>query len=134
MKDQTVQLVKVLKTSISTLGLSLREVERRLKFSRGYLTRLFGGEMDLKVDHVSEIAEAIGVDPDELFRLAFPPSPKTPTAEVARLREALGVPASPSPPPPDKPSDLERILEQMVNQALEKAFANFISSTKQGTS
>jgi transcriptional regulator with XRE-family HTH domain len=132
MKDQTAQLIKVLKTSISTLGLSLREVERRLKLSRGYLTRLFGGEMDLKVDHVTEIAEVIGVEPEELFRLAFPPSPKVPTAEVARLREALGVSAPPPPQPADKPSDLERILEQMVNQALEKAFANFISSTKPG--
>src|SRR5918999_3569814 len=72
MKEQTARLNQVLKTAIGALGFSLREVERRLGLSRGYLTRLFAGEMDLKIDHVVEIAGVLGVEPEEIFRLAFP--------------------------------------------------------------
>lgn len=123
MKSQTAHLTKVLKTSIGTLGLSLREVERRLKLSRGYLTRLFGGEMDLKVDHVAEIAEVLGIEPEEFFRLAFPASQKEPTPEVARLREAFGVLPTPAARPEEpEPSVIEREIEQIVNRALAKAF------------
>ena len=123
MKSQTAQLAKVLKTTIHSLGFSLREVERRLKLSRGYLTRLFGGEMDLKMDHVVEIAEVIGVPPEEIFHLAFPLEPQPSTPQVARLREAFGVSSEPS-PRPEEPSAIEREIEQIVNRALSKAFAN----------
>jgi transcriptional regulator with XRE-family HTH domain len=123
MKSQTADLAKVLKTTIHTLGLSLREVERRLKLSRGYLTRLFGGEMDLKVDHVVEIAEVIGIPPEELFQLAFPVVPRASTPEVARLRETFGVNAPAV--QPEGASAIEREIEQMVNRALSKAFAKF---------
>jgi transcriptional regulator with XRE-family HTH domain len=123
MKSQTAHLGKVVKTSIRALGLSLREVERRLGMSRGYLSRLFAGEMDLKVDHVVEIAEALGVEPEELFRLAFPSSPAEPGPAALRLRESFGVPAESPQPETGAPSALEREIEQIVNRALGKAFA-----------
>jgi len=122
MKDQTAQLCKVLKSSIRTLGMSLREVERRLEMSRGYLTRLFAGEMDLKVDHVIEIAGAICVEPEEIFRLAFPPAKAEPTYAVARLRDAFGATAPP-PPAQQVPSVIEQEIEQIVNRALGKVFS-----------
>jgi transcriptional regulator with XRE-family HTH domain len=91
--------------------------------SRGYLSRLFAGEMDLKVDHVVEIAEALGVEPEELFRLAFPSSPAEPGPAALRLRESFGVPAESPQPETGAPSALEREIEQIVNRALGKAFA-----------
>jgi len=118
MKSQTAELVKVLKTSIHALGLSLREVERRLKLSRGYLSRLFGGEMELKVDHVVEIADVIGIPPEEIFELAFARVPRLATPEVERLRKTFGV--TPPAPAPQEPSAIEREIEQMVNRALAK--------------
>ena len=123
MKSQTVQLSQVLKRAIRALGLSLREVERRLGMSRGYLTRLFAGEMDLKVDHVVLIAEILGVEPEEIFRLAFPASPAEPGQAVLRLRESFGVPAEPPQPETGAASGLEREIEQIVHRALGKAFA-----------
>jgi transcriptional regulator with XRE-family HTH domain len=121
MKPQTAHLAKVLKTSIHALGLSLREVERRLDLSRGYLTRLFAGEMDLKSDHVVEIADALGVEPEELFRLAFPPSAAEPTPTVQRLREAFGATNQSALTP--TAVRLEREIEQIVNRALNERLA-----------
>lgn len=121
MKPQTAELAKVLKTIIHTLGLSLREVERRLKLSRGYLTRLFAGEMDLKVDHVVEIAEAIGIPPEEIFQLAYPQTGREASPQVARLREVFGVTASPD-ARPEGPSAIEKEIEQMINRALSRVF------------
>ncbi len=120
MKDQTAHLCQVLKQATRALGLSLREVERRLGLSRGYFTRLFAGEIDLKIDHVADIAGALDVDPDEFFRLAFPPSQTAPTPKMARLREALGVsvPAA----QPAAVSGLEREIEKIVIRKLAKLF------------
>lgn len=122
------QVNKVLKTAIKSLGLSLREVERRQGLSRGYLTRLFGGEMDLKVDHVVDIAEVLGIEPEEIFRLAFHAAQGEPSPATLHLRQVMGVTVEeveerPAPaPPPSAAFDIERAIEQMVNRALSKAF------------
>jgi transcriptional regulator with XRE-family HTH domain len=126
MKEQTARLNQVLKTAIGALGFSLREVERRLGLSRGYLTRLFAGEMDLKIDHVVEIAGVLGVEPEEIFRLAFPASQNEPNFAVVRVREACGVPtpaAQPVAPPSEEMSDIEREIDRIVNRALSKALS-----------
>lgn len=123
MKPQTRHMVDVLRTAIRSLGLTLSEVEKRLGVSRGYLTRLFSGVMDLRFDQVVEIAEAIGIGPDEVLRAAFPPSQQPLTPEVLRLREALGVPPPPAPPPAAEESLLERALERMVAKTLRKMAA-----------
>jgi transcriptional regulator with XRE-family HTH domain len=129
MKPQTTQLCQALRTAIKTMGMSLREVEKRLGMSRGYLTRLFGGEIDLKVDHVVDIAEVLGVQAEELFRLAFPALHAEPTYAVIRLREGFGVTPtdmtvtrSQEPPSSVLSQAIQREVEQLVNQALGKAF------------
>ncbi|HEX2222585.1 MAG TPA: helix-turn-helix transcriptional regulator [Thermoanaerobaculia bacterium] len=55
--------------------LSNREVERRLGWSSGYLSRLFAQDMELKIEHVLNICRAIGFAPGELFRAVFPRNP-----------------------------------------------------------
>ncbi len=122
MKEQTAHLNKILKTAIGALGFSLREVERRLGLSRGYLTRLFAGEMDLKVDHVVDIAGVLGVEPEEIFRLAFPASRAEPNLAVARLRETFGVTLEPAPLPAEM-SALEKEIDRIVNRSLSRMFS-----------
>jgi transcriptional regulator with XRE-family HTH domain len=123
MEPQTQHMITVLKATLRALGFTNREVESRLGVSRGYLTRLFSGVMDLRFDHVSEIAKVIGVEPDEILRLAFPPSVAPVNAMTARLRDALGV------PPPDgdsvsaEGSAIERELERIVAKTFRKMFA-----------
>jgi transcriptional regulator with XRE-family HTH domain len=134
-------MIVVLKATIRGLGFTNREVERRLGVSRGYLTRLFSGVMDLRYDHVSEIAEAIGVEPEDIFRLAYPPTPKPFTPAVQRLRETIGSSSEETPltagsfplPPPPEPQDageaspvgsaLEKELERIVARTFKKMFA-----------
>lgn len=139
MKPQTQHMIVVLKAIIRGLGFTNREVERRLGLSRGYLTRLFSGVMDLRYDHVSEIADVIGVDPEDIFRLAYPPTPKPFTPAVQRLRETIGsssevtplsagsvsLPHSPDASDEASPvgSALEKELERIVARAFKKMFA-----------
>jgi transcriptional regulator with XRE-family HTH domain len=126
MKPQTQHMVDVLRTTIRALGLTLSEVEKRLGVSRGYLTRLFSGTMDLRFDQITEIAEAVGIDPDEILRLAFPPSPKPASPSTLRLREALGVPPPSEAPAPvsQVESVLEKELERIVAKTFRKMFAD----------
>jgi transcriptional regulator with XRE-family HTH domain len=121
MTAQSSALAKALKKAINALGLTLKEVENRLGLSRGYLSRLFGGQIDIKVDHVVQIGEVLGVEPEELFRLAFPGG-SPPSQKVLHLREVFGVTAPE--PLPQAPSALEREIEEIVRRAMAKTFAS----------
>lgn len=142
MKPQTQHMIVVLKSIIRGLGFTNREVERRLGLSRGYLTRLFSGVMDLRYDHVTEIADVIGVDPEDIFRLAYPPTQKPFTPAVQRLRETIGSSSEVTPlsagsvplqhsPEPSEGNDvvshvgnaLEKELERIVARTFKKMFA-----------
>jgi len=126
MKAQTQHMIMVLKATIRGLGFTNREIERRLGVSRGYLTRLFSGVMDLRFDQVSEIAEAMGIEPEEIFHLAYPPTKRPATPEVQRLRESIAG-AEPVPPQPGdgspEGSALERELERIVARTFKKMFS-----------
>jgi len=116
-------MIEVLRATIRALGFTNREIENRLEVSRGYLTRLFAGTMELRFDHITEIAEALGVDADELFRLAFPPSRKPAAPEVLRLRERLGAPEPASGPVPLDDTGLQRELERLVTKTVREVLA-----------
>jgi transcriptional regulator with XRE-family HTH domain len=135
MEPQTKHMIVVLKATIRGLGFTNREVERRLGVSRGYLTRLFSGVMDLRYDHVSEIAKAIGVEPEDIFRLAYPPTPKPFTPSVQRLRETIGSSTEASPLSPSS-SPLPALTESQeagegspVGSALEKELERIVART-----
>jgi transcriptional regulator with XRE-family HTH domain len=117
---QTRQLSFVLKSAIHAVGLTLKEVERRLGVSGGYLTRLFAGQMPLRVDQVSEIAEAAGLDADEIFRLAFPPLQKPTTPELQLVRQAVGAPVEASSQDSSDTSPLGREVERLIERLIEK--------------
>ena len=125
------RLLEVLRLAIRVLGYSNREVERKIGTSGSYLTRLFSGLIELKVDHVVEIARAIGLEPDELFHLAFPKRRKEASLAVARVQDALADPrtgmfegtpdAAARAAAPDEPaSELEQALEKMMAKALQR--------------
>lgn len=134
----------MLKTAMKVLGFTNRDVERKLGLSGSYLSRLFSGMIDLKVDHVVAISRVVGMEPEEMFQIAFPRKKKTPTAGAARLRETLEEyqrtgnapwggslnlselefeePEKPAAPPAEEKgnSDLEQALEKMMAKALHK--------------
>jgi transcriptional regulator with XRE-family HTH domain len=121
MESQTAHLIHVLKSSIAALGFTQKEVERRLGLSQGYLSRLFGGQIDLKMDQVVAIARVLKVKPEEIFRLAFPADQGEPTLQTLRLQEAFGV-TTPQ-PPAESLSRIEKEIDRLVERALARKFS-----------
>jgi hypothetical protein len=89
MNDEVKRLLNVLRTAMKVLDITNREVEKKLGQSYGYLSRLFAGTIDLKMEHVLDICEAIGLRPAEFFHLAYPRVPAPATEAARRLRDVL---------------------------------------------
>lgn len=83
------RVIHLLRTSMRILDVSNREVERRLGLSPSYLSRLFSGAIELRLEHVLDITRAIGLRPEEFFRLAFPDHAEPPSEAATQLREVL---------------------------------------------
>jgi transcriptional regulator with XRE-family HTH domain len=120
------RLLHVLKTSMKVLGFTNRDVEQKLGLSGSYLSRLFSGLIELRVEHVVDIAKAIGIEPEEIFHIAFPKHAKPSSVAAAHLRQTLGGEQAAAPGEPDAEgsegggSELERALEKMMARSLQK--------------
>ncbi len=122
MDPETARLVNLVKVSLRILGITNRELARRLKMSPSYVSKLLSGSSELRLDHVVRICKVTGLDPGELFALAYPVRPVT-TATGARLRALLqGNVPPPEPPPPTAPARTfsEEEVQAMLKAALEK--------------
>ena len=128
------RLLGTMKEAMRSLKYTNRDVETRLGLGGSYLSRLFSGLIDLKVDHVGSVARAVGLEPEEMFQLAFPKRKRPSTIAALRVREAL-VQADPSedesleepeqaaPPPPrtgEPPSELEQAMERLMARTIQK--------------
>ena len=125
-RDEVERLIRVLTTAMRILDLSNREIEKRLHLSPSYLSRLFNGLIELRVEHLLAISRAIGLTPAEFFYLAYPKRTEPPSEAALQLRRVLEElqPAPPTPPtPPAPPSslrddDLERKIREIVQRLL----------------
>jgi transcriptional regulator with XRE-family HTH domain len=134
MRPETEHIIQILKTAMRVLGFTNREVEQRLGVSGGYLTRLFNGTMELRFEHVVDIARAIGLEPEEVFHLAYPQPRNPPTDSAQRLREmfpssgAAPLPAEARPEPAAADaSALSAALEQDMERLMMKMFRKFFA-------
>lgn len=121
-QEEVDRLLLVLRTAIRLLGLTNREVERRLGMTPSYLGRLFGGTIELKVEHVLSISRALGMAPAEFFELAYPRRPDPPSESATAIRKLL---RDMQPPEPEaRPAtaiseeELQRKIQDSVRQAL----------------
>ena len=127
-KEEVDRLMTVLRTAIRLLGLTNREIERRLELTPSYLSRLFGGTIELKVEHVIAIARAIGLTPAEFFELAYPRRPRPPSEPFRAIRTLLrDMQPSEEPPPGSPPSpaapaltseEIDRRIQESVRRVL----------------
>lgn len=130
MKPETEHVIQVLRSAMRVLGYTNRDVERKLGVSGGYLTRLFGGIMELRFEHVVDIARAIGLEPEEVFQLAYPQPRNPPTEAAQRIRESAEAPALGAAPPPaaklpPAASDddaMAALFEQQMERMMMKTF------------
>jgi hypothetical protein len=129
-EDQIEQLSRVLKILLRFAKIQNQEVEKKLGFSGGYMSRLLSGKIDIKLSHVLDLAAILDLQPHELFAVAFPQTQTGPSPGLQRVQKMLPhlVPASLTPPAPPQPArlDLDTLhhkLEAGFTEVLRRVFA-----------
>jgi transcriptional regulator with XRE-family HTH domain len=119
MDAETERLVNLVKVCLRILGVSNRELARRLGMSPSYVSKLLSGSSELRLDHLVRICKVTGVEPGEFFALAYPVRPAT-TATGSRLQTMLQM--SVPPPPPAAPAKVyqEDEVQALLQAALER--------------
>jgi len=125
MHPETQRLLLTLRTAIQALGISIRELERRMGLSTGYLSRILGGKVELRVDHICSIARTLGLEPAEIFQAAFPLNAPV-SAAALQIRAALRklppagqegmAPGETTPFQEQSPEEVEQLMEKTLRR------------------
>jgi transcriptional regulator with XRE-family HTH domain len=70
--EKTVRVAEVLSAAVRIAGRSRLSMEQQMGLSSGYLSKILGGTVELRLRHVSMILDALEVDPADFYRVAFP--------------------------------------------------------------
>ncbi|MEA2602589.1 MAG: hypothetical protein QOF89_3581 [Acidobacteriota bacterium] len=127
-KPEVEHMLHILKTTMRLLGVTNRDVERKLGLSSSYLSRLFSGHIELRYEHIVDIAGALGMRPEEMLQLAYPEPLDTLSEPMQKVLRTMGRAVKPSqaaaaavaPPAPAAPSEQE--VEAMMARALRRFF------------
>ena len=90
MRPEVKHVVDTLRTAIKVLGFSVRDIEKKLGYSQGYLSRVFSGAIELKVDHVIDIAYALKMAPEEILAFVYPHLKDPPSQAAWELWQRVG--------------------------------------------
>lgn len=118
MNDDLRRYLNVLKELVGGWDGSMREIERRLGWATGRLTKVLAGRVELQVQDLLAILEVLGVEPLDFYRMAY--GKDSVSEQVLRKISAL----SPQPQPWIFPAISEAELIQRIEAAVERAFAN----------
>ncbi len=130
-EDEVRRVLEVLKTLMRMLGISNREVERRLELKHGTVSRFLNGQIEPKLELVLGAARAIGLEYEELFAFAYPARPvsRPESAAARKIRGMLedlrptgsaGAEARPELPGALDRSEQRQEIRQAVREALEE--------------
>jgi transcriptional regulator with XRE-family HTH domain len=115
------RILLMIKTLLTVLEITNREVEQRLGQSTGYLSRLFSGSIDLKVSHILAICRALQLRPAEFFHFVYPAVPTPPSPSARYLQENFLIPT-----PAEEPVGVSSMaLATMIDEAVRR----FLGST-----
>ncbi len=110
----------MLRDLVRLSGVSQRKIERSLGLSPGYLTRILEGRLELRVQHVLGICEAVGFPPGAFFLAAYPSQSRF-TEETWRTLGALEK-LHPEEGTVQVPglsrADTERVVRQLLDQLI----------------
>jgi transcriptional regulator with XRE-family HTH domain len=122
MDPETQRLINLLRSTLRVLGISQREIARRMKMSPSYISKLFSGVSEMRLEHVIRICRAAELEPVEFFSLAYPRQPAGSSIAARKLRELLQtVQLQPSSTPRPAPAlEDERQVEEMLRAMLER--------------
>ncbi len=119
---------RVLQTAVRTSGVTQGAIERALGMSKGYLSQLFSGRIELKVWHLEVILERIAFDPQAFFRMVYPRPGEEVDAnpmEQFAAYTSRHTPAQilPTAPPAAIAGDLRAAIEEIVRDTLSEKSA-----------
>lgn len=125
-------MITTLRTLMRVLGFRNADVERKLGWSVSYLSRLYSGGIELRFEHIVDIAGALGLRTEEVFRFAYPETGEEPSEAAGKVRAATSgfggfrLLPSASAPAPQEPQpaqlseeDVERIVLRTVRRLLQ---------------
>jgi transcriptional regulator with XRE-family HTH domain len=135
-EEEITRVAGALKTAVRLSGVSHRRIEREMGLCPGYLSRIFGGRVELRVRHVLGVCGVIGLPVDSFFHAVFP---RRKEADEAAQRVERGllelhpapysirtepvaspvVPAGPAPAPWAKADRLMERLRQVLEEVEE---------------
>ncbi len=130
-KTEVEHMLHILKTTMRLLGITNRDIERKLGLSSSYLSRLFSGHIELRYEHIVDISEALGMRPEEMLHLAYPELPNPLSETMQKVLRTMGRSVRPSQAPaaavatsapaaPAGPSEAE--VEAMMARAFRRFF------------
>lgn len=115
-RDEVETLLRLIDDEILKSRISKRKLERILGQGQGYIGSLIKGRITLKVGHVYDIGEALGLEPLLLFFRAAP------RENQERLLKALGAQANggsdEEPSGPMNREEIEELVRRVVRQEL----------------
>jgi transcriptional regulator with XRE-family HTH domain len=118
MEAEVQRLVNLLRTTARILGITNRDIERKLGLHPGHLSRLYSGDIEIKAEHLVRIPMAMGLETAEFFHLAYPRRLK-PSQAAAQLREVVRELIPPEEEPSASFSDEEmQQLREMMRRTL----------------
>ena len=126
MTHDTEHVLETLRKTIRAHGYTHQDVEQKLGVAPGYLSRLFRGVIQLRFEHIVDIARALDMEPVELFELAYPRLPESPSESVRRRPRIDPIRVSPGSSATQASSieeETERV-ERIVLRTLEKFFSS----------
>jgi transcriptional regulator with XRE-family HTH domain len=127
-------MIMTMRTLMRILGFRNADVERKLGWSVSYLSRLYSGGIELRFEHIVDIAGALGLRPEEAFRFAYPDNGEEPSDAAKQVRTAtanLGGVRLPAPTPPPAPAPAAppppTLTEADVEKIVAKTLRRFLS-------
>lgn len=124
--DEIRRCTKMLESVVRMAGMSARQLEERLDYGAGTVTRLFSGKIELKLRHILLILEEVGIPPSQFFREAFPDDGDRPRSDpemASRLINLLENHMQKK--PPARPAVPEGVTDEDLDKRIMEALSRY---------
>ena len=113
-QDQEVSyLADALGKAIEGSGMTRLAFEKRLGVSRGYLSKILGGGVELRLQHLFDILRVLKISPAHFFHAAYPQASGPADPETLRAVEGLAETKQ-----AERPASPDSDLDRRVREAL----------------
>jgi transcriptional regulator with XRE-family HTH domain len=84
-QQEALRFAAILRREIRRQGVSIRSLEQKMGVGNSVYQKVLGGKITMTLGHLLQISDALGLDWQELFRMAYPgsvPPVEAPPAEA----------------------------------------------------